>query len=415
MKNIKKFLAFGALAGLLSFSSCEKPYDVPEFKSVYGRKIASNLERPSGLAFNYGSKKSGSKGIQEDNSSVFVENPLFYHNEIFKVIPEKTINPIISDLSGEINNLKINSSEEIDVRSLFSDFNGCYYSPVNDSIIRPNGLTLDNLVLKDGTHLLSSNSSDKIFKVISPNLEIYSQDSRLDGITDMILGTDGKTYVVAASKMNYYDSLLVELPKRVISIDDNKNINVEFELPSDVHTHPWWMGEPSYPERWWTNSIWNERLKIAENSETGKQKFGSKFYVADLLEGKIYQSDNNNNVGVLAEGLRFPNSIAVDESGNIYYTASHFSLNNTEYPTELFILNPETGESRSLYKFNEDNIDLAEYQNSDLRIWAKYNGGLGMIPYGFNITNILSESETSLNFVFTNSHDGSLTSVNVKK
>lgn len=415
MKNLKKFLTLGTLAGFLAFlPSCgEKPYEIPDFKYVNGRRIAGNLENPSGLTFNYGSKKSGLQSI-EDNSSIFIESPIFYVDGP-KIIPEKTINPVVSELSGETENLKIASSDEINIRSLFVDFNSSSYQGLSDSTRRPLGLTLDNLVLKDGSHLLSSNSSNKVFKVNLPNLEVHVQGEEVNRITDMILGTDGKIYAAAVSKINYQDSSLIESPKRVVSIDGNKSINVEFELPSNIHNHPWWIGEPNYPGPWWINSIYSERLKLVENSETGKQKFGAKFYVADLLEDAIYKVDNNNNASVLAKGVRFPNSINVDEAGNVYYTASHLSLNSIEYPTELFALNPETGESRSLYKFNEEDLDISEYFNRDLRLWVKYKGELGMVPLGFNVTSLLSESEKSLDFVFTDSHDGSLISVTVEK
>lgn len=431
MRTLKNILKIGALAGVMAFmSSCQKDnisYETPHFTSISEKKIAGNLERPSGLSSNYiyGSEKSGTKSIQDDNLnmlnlSVFVQCPLFYFDG-HEILLEKTKNPILSNMSGSLNNLTINSSQELNIESLFDDFNSLGYLILEDSLARPMGLTLDDIILKDGSVLLSSNSSDKIFRINQSNLEVYLQDKRLERITDMLLGTDGKVYAVQVPSINYDDSSIIESPKRVISID-NEKINVEFELPSDVNTHRYrFTEEDIYSSGWWRNAPYLEKLKIVENSELGKKNFGAEFYISDLLEDVIYKVDAQKNVSVLAKGLRYPSSLAVDLSGNIFYTTSPIWLprgsTDIEYPTELCELNPKTGQliSDLVFPHKFDERDIEEYASAGGGIFVNYNKETYVMPVGFNVTNILYESEKKLDFLFTNSHQGTLKWVSVDK
>lgn len=423
MKTLKNILKVVALAGAMIFMPyCQKDdikdvlYETPHFRNISERKIAGNLERPSGLSYGYNSTKSGDhKSAKYVDWSVFAQGPLFYI-ENNKINFAKSKNPTISQMSGSLNNLTVSSFKEFDIEEYFIDFNTGGRYGLSDTTQRPIGLTLDNLVMKDGSVLFSSNCSNKIFKISPSSLETYVQDNKLDRITDMILGTDGKVYVVQAPLINYNDSSIVESSKRVISID-NKLINVELNLPSDVNTHSWAAGNDYYTQKWWVDAPFVEKLKIVENSKLGKERFGSEFYISDLLEDVIYKVDAQKNVSVLAKGLRYPSSLAVDSSGNIFYTTSPLWLergsSDIEYPTELRVLNPETGESATILKFDEK--DIQEYSATGGAIYVNYGAEKYVMPVGFDVSNVLYESADELDFLFTNSHQGTLKLVSVGK
>ena len=416
-KSIKNILRIGALAGFMAFMSCERDY-APEIdhqstylSNIHETEVAGNLERPSGLSSNYSSdiyslKKLGIKSFQEENLSVLAQGPIFYHNrEIGKIDKAKSKNPKISQLSGDLNNLSLNSEPltEFSLGEYFLDFNTPSSHGIDSIRGRPIGLTLDNLVMSDGTILLSSNSSNKIFRINPVGIiSIYLEDTELERITDILKASDEKIYAVQAPFIHPIDSSLL-VPKKVISID-NKEIKEEFTLPSENSC------------RIGYNANFYEQLKIAENSKLGKEKFGTEFYVSDMLEDVIYKV-NDGNVTELARDLRYPSSIAVDSIGNIFYTTTPLWIDSgftgIDYPTELRMLNPKTLESTLIHKFDERNLD--EYAGFTSGIYVKYQGKTYVLPVGFNVSNILYESENKMDFLFTNSHQGTLKVVSANK
>jgi len=418
-KSIKNILRIGTLAGFMAFMSCEKDYFEIDHQPTYllnihETEIAGDLERPSGLSSYIILKKSGTKSFQENNLSVLAQGPLIYRPPFGKIDWAKCKNPEISQLSGSLDNLSLSSLKEFNFEKYFSDFktngNKCIIydldgDGVNDIVgySRPIGLTLDNLIMNDGIILLSSNSSDKIFKINPVGIDIYLQDTELERITDMIIANDEKIYAVQAPLTDYSDSSIV-VPKKVISID-NKDIREEFTLPS----------ENSY--RLGYNAQFYEQLKIVENSKLGKEKFGTEFYVSDLLEDAIYKV-KNGNVSELARRLRYPSSLAVDSIGNLFYTTTPLWLagpgpTDIEYPTELRMLNPKTLESTLIHKFDEKNIH--EYATSGAGIYVKYNGKEHVLPVGFNVSNVLYETKDKMDFLITNSHQGTLKLIGMDK
>jgi hypothetical protein len=258
-------------------------------------------------------------------------------------------------------------------------------------------------------------------------VEVYLQDKELERITDMILGRDGKIYAVQAPLLNDYDSSLIVYPKRVISIK-NGVIKTEVEFPSDVNTHYWKWGECGTwneqfsicgrPPYWWREAKAVEKLKIIENSDLGKEKFGTEFYVSDFLEGVIYKVDVGKKVSVIAKGLRYPTSLSVDSLGDVFYTTTpifgrwHDPL---LYQSSLYALNPETGISILIYNFQES----ADVYWAAGTAYAMKNYDTGerytLIPASYNVTNILYESKDKLDFIISNSHQGTLKLVSVEK
>jgi hypothetical protein len=417
MKNkILNFMKIGALAGFMAFMplSCEREppinFNPNKISNVIEIKNLNDLRSPSGLSSNYvySSKKSATSNyLQNENLNVFAQGPRYsldYQNNVNPAIYEFSFGNTKSD------GFNINLLLEFDLK----DYQDFFISPTTSSggdgvLMKPYGITLENLVLEDGSILFSSSTSEKLLKInSSKEISTYLKDTQLWGITDILKSSDGKIYCaqipLVVLRGEAGDTILIT-PKRVISIDDLSNINVEFELPTRVS-----LGEG-------LGSNYFEQLKIIENSPAGKEKFGTEFYVSDLLEDCIYKIDKDRNVRSLAKGLRYPSSILVDSIGDLFYTNTPlwYSLGGSEieYPTEFRILNPETGESTLLYTFDER--DVGEYTSSGSSLNVMYNGEEYVLPVGYNVSAILQETDSKIDFLFTNSHQGTLKQVTADK
>ena len=427
MRKFKNLFKVGTLAGLMAFlPSCERDpsekddsYRLPKFERVYESLVQDKLEFPSGLSNNSATRKSelkSRKGISADADGIFIQAPLFINHHGSRGI-EPYQNPIISEYTGTLENLSTNPLAEINLSDYFSDFDSPTFYPLEDSLWRARGTTLDGLVLSDGTILASSNSSDKLFKRNpSGEIEIFLQNKDLERITDMVQGSDGKIYAVQAPLVDYDDASKVLFPKRVVSVNKDV-INTEFELPSDIISHSWEGPFPQHYPYWWRDAPLLEKLKIVENSENGKKQFGAEFYISDLFEGKIYKVDASNKIEILAKDLQFPSSLAVDSIGNIFYTTTPFQgkemiWDALTYKFSLNILNPETGVSEILHEFDET---LRDYSDAGIWAYVNYNKEFYRIPVGYNISNVLYESKDKLEFLITNSLRGTLKYVSLDK
>jgi hypothetical protein len=157
---------------------------------------------------------------------------------------------------------------------------------------------------------------------------VYLEHDDLVLTNDMTLSSDGKLYLTQApiyegwystfppkdpDEFNPHEGRLMR-PARVISIDKDKNLNVEFELPS--HQTPGNLairpiaGNKLYPGY---QSYWpGERIKLVEDEEN--------FYVSDLLEKMVYRlSKQSRRVSTLHELPEHPPiALLKDNGGNLY-------------------------------------------------------------------------------------------------
>jgi len=411
--------------GIISFGSqCDCEEDTDEYNVNYeivsNEKVAKGLEFPSGLSKSKNAYlKSSSKEEADELMGIVVSGPVFqnldgvkglqrYENPKVMRISEKQ-SKSSTDIKDE---LILTTLSEVDLEKYISDFDAVKYYPISftENLCRPQGLTLDGLILKDGTILTSSNSSDKLFETDElGKVEIFMQDEKLERITDIIQGKDEKIYAVTAQKIDDEDSLLVLSPKRVISISpETKLISTELELPSSFDLNNFYNEYPGL----WKEAPFIEKLKIIENSDVGKKRFGTKFYISDMLKRCIYKADEANNLEILVKDLHYPHLIGVDSVGNIIYATSPFWLSEgltdqLRCPTEIHALDPETGKSKSIYKFSETPED---YMSKAGTMCVKIPNHIQFysMPTGFNITNIFKESETSLELIISNSHQGTL-------
>lgn len=424
-KEFTNYLKLGALGGIMALLPCcnedpipqDKPSEI-KYEFISHKNLAENLEFPSGLSQGNTIYLKSSKGINEDLSGILATGPTF-QNLWDNGGLQKYENPRVFQFSSDLTKSTRSSSadiiltplSEIDLEKYSSDFDSFGYSNFPDSLWRARGLTLDGLVLKDNTILSSSNSSNKLFRTNeSGQIEVFLEDDKLDKITKMIEGNDGKIYASEVQKIDENDSSLIISPKRVISISPiDKSVNVEFELPSSLDFNNIFQ---DYPGQLKKEASFMERLKIAENSLVGKERNGTKFYVSDLLKKTIYASDQANNLSVVASNLRYPYLLGVDSIGNIFYATSPL-FKGGFYPIEIHSLNPETKKSNLVYRFNET---LKDYINSRGIEVIGEDGKRGTtLLIGFDLSAILRESADTLEILFTNSHKGTLDRILLEK
>jgi len=419
-------------------SSCEEkptpePYILPDFKNPSVTSIKNNLEFPSGLSsFIYASElKNNSKNVSQNIASgVFIEGPRFqnlHSNGGIQIDQNPKISRYEIDLEQlstnelPINTLVINTISEFDYLKYEDDFDSFSYfgswiilgEP--DSIWRASRLLLDNCIISNDSILTSSNSSDKIFLTNSiGSTSVLLEDPDLTGITDLIYGKSKKIYAAQTPVLDQNNPNNVIRPKRLISIK-NSSINTEFELPTTIGS-----AFLQYPENLsqWLGTPCLEQLKIVENSEEGKKRFGTEFYIADLLGNVIYKVDKSNNVDVLASDLKYPTSIAVDSMGNLFYTSSPvFKIYGYSVVTNresLYALNPEDGATKMICAFGTSVFE--EYWwHAGFGISVLYAGQRCELPLDLNITNVLYETENRLYFLITNTRLGKLYVIKLDK
>jgi hypothetical protein len=431
MNSEKIFTGLVLFCFSLSLSFCKKtelkkPYEIPIFIQSNEQVIKDNLGFPSGLSKGLKITKSSSKGGDHPNiSGVLTDGPLFRNLWANGGI-QNYVNPKVYQFSGTFDNISTEFLLDFDLNEYVTDFCDTLYFhsrdyndlistslfALGDSLWRPYGLTLDGLILNDGSILITSSISDKIFKINSGNPEIFLQNTDLKRITGIIQSRDGIIYAAQSPLIKSDQNLIIECPKRVIAIKNN-NITLEFELPTTIQ-NPIWQYNSDNPHL--SNF---EKIKIIQNSPAGRKRFGINFYISDLFENVIYKVDTLNNVSILASGLDYPTSLAVDSVGDLFYTTtpianSHSYISSTDisHPASLCAVNPESGETKVILEFGGSNV--ADYRPTGSWITLDKRGEY-FIPVNFNVTNVLYESENKLNFLITNSHQKTLKLITLEK
>lgn len=421
--SITIFLSFCTKADLI------EPYKIPTFKRTTETTIQDNLGFPSGLSKRSKDRKSTFKGGENTEiSGVFIDGPLFLNLWGNGGI-QNYENPKVYQFSGTFDKISTEYLAQFDLNEYASDFSDTsHFSSLEysnllltslfalvDSLWRPVGLTLDGLILNDGSVLVTSSFSEKIFKINSGEPDIYLQNSNLERITGIIQSRDDRIYAAQSPLIIDDNGLKIERPKRVVSIKNNI-VTIEFDLPTNIQNSIWQYNSDN------TNLSNFERVKIIQNSPAGRKKFGNDFYISDLFENTIYKVDTINNVSVLASGLNYPSSLAIDSAGNLFYTTTpvvntYDYVFNTEIsqPASLCILNPETGKTSVIIEFGGTNVSdylISGWGNCWITLDKRSDY---CIPVNFNVSNVLFESEKELNFLITNSHQRTLKLITLEK
>lgn len=197
----------------------------------------------------------------------------------------------------------------------------------------PMGLTVSMVSLEDSL-LLTTNSglNKRIVRIFTDKKgnrerEVYLEHDDLVLANDMIVGKDGKLYITqSAIYHGFYkgpppfpydpndpDEGKLLRPARVISIDADKNLNVEFELPSHLHSGS--NGIPPiaknrlYPG---SQSYWvGDRIKIVEEDDN--------LFVSDLIEQKVYAiSKSSREVSLFQDLSGYPPMCLLSNQGSLY-------------------------------------------------------------------------------------------------
>ncbi|MCK5624309.1 hypothetical protein KAI04_00515 [Candidatus Pacearchaeota archaeon] len=391
--KLKNILLSGILAGSLALGSCTKFEDSEikqnnyELINVSETILGQGYERPGGLSSN---KKGTLKSFDNQGSletQLFCSSPVInLYRTDFLVKPKIYTNS--PDLSSQ-NILYELSNVEVD------DFLGGYLGEVYVDGIRgwrPGKLILDLITLPDNSIILSSNNSDKLYRIYNDETkykeEIYLENDSLVGITDMILGSDNNIYAVKNIPKN----------KEVISIDiETKEISHEFSIPDGVSTS---MG----------SSVIG-KMDIIENTLEGRILNNSKYYVLDQLTKTIYNVSDSKVVTPLKDKLRYPSSLAIDDMGRIITTLgptiSSPDFNFLEYP-QVIAINPSTLKQDTIYNFFNDNpidyhVGILSVDNNQIS------------PISFYMTSLLCETDTDFDFYFTKSLTGEIGKITATK
>lgn len=375
---------------------------------------ANGFEQPTGLSVPseiVSSRTSARNYEQRLDDKVFVTKPAFNVN-----IDAIQINPKIFRFSG--NNFSLPTAYELTIADI-DDFNTSQVKGANIGgidVYRPLGLLLNTILANDGSVILSSNKSKKLFEIdANGSQRVYLDSDELIGITSMIAGSDGKVYCTQAPlvRLNDGQSEIVR-SKRVISIDSSKNIKVEFELPNKGISSQTYLSISNNAIYSGAYQPFGELIKIVENTELGKQfNDSSKFYISDWLNSSVYKVSEDNQVSLLDGDVRYPSSIAVGNLGNVFVVTGPLLYDDNKtvasYP-ELLMINPKTGNKQSLYT-----LDKEETYSTHICKLTNINNTAHCIPISFELSTILFEDNKNIELLFTNSQTGTLKSLEALK
>ncbi|VVB83740.1 Uncharacterised protein [uncultured archaeon] len=402
MNKLGKVLALsGAIfAGSIFLNGCPA-YDNSKKSEHYVLKniskiiLGKNYEPLGGLssAGNVNSAKGIKKGASLEK--IFIESPLFKQSSTLNFILPPSIYS-----ESDSSPTKMYSFPDEDVNEFLTGWTEDVTKDDGELVVRPHGLILDSLLLDDGSVLVSSNISKKLFRVYSNNEnfeeEVYLEDDELVGITDMIMGRDGKVYCTQ-QQLNAVGNDIAR-HKRVISIDYNKNISEEFLLPDGISSGYMNFIQENSKYSQATLNI-GSKIDIIENTETGKQLTNAKFYVSDQLTGAIYSVSDANEISILRENLQSPSSLAIDKEGRVIITTGPIlDSSNIVIPSKVIAIKPQ-GLDEEIYSFSEDS-------GKDYNTGLVISQGENKIPLAFFMSSVLSEDSANWEFSYTKSLTG---------
>ena len=365
-RNFVRLSGIGAGALMAGLYGCEKIVPSPEDPEIipgeliYGNfknKILSyGLENPSGISLYESGKKSMLKSETKASSLeelVFCSSPIFNGTQT-----EFLINPKIFNYEGDLmttNLLYEFQNEDIDYfktdnLELIRNEEGNTHFINGVAAYRSIGSNLDTAILPGGNILFSSIVSNKILSLNGGEKNIYLEDDDLIGINNMIYGSDDKVYLTQVAIRNSNGQII--RPKRVLSLDNSNNLNLEIELPEGTHTNSNLKIRSDHSLYGGDFLEIGSQVRMVENLD---QKLDpSKFYVLDQFSKAIYKISEGGLINLLENTSPeiYPSGIAAEIKGKIYYiTSPLFSLETSgisHFP-ELRVLDPKKIEQNTLY------------------------------------------------------------------
>jgi len=270
-----------------------------------------------------------------------------------------------------------------------------------DSILLTSNCDLNRKILK-----LSWDKLDNLQR------EIYLEHDDLVLASDMVLGSDGKLYLTQApiyegwyitfppedpDEFNPNEGRLMR-PARVISIDKDKNLNVEFELPSHQRPgnraiHPI-ANNKLYPgyQSYWTG----EGIKIVETS--------GDFFVSDLLEKKVYAlSKSTREVSLFQDLSEHPPMCLLSNQGSLYIISTPLLRKDKTLFRNPKLIRIDSEKVQEVYDFSLDGFDFQGLSNLLLEEITIGESKL-CYPLVYNMSATLDDVGLASQLTYTDSH-----------
>lgn len=408
---------FLKLCGASLLSGCAGGSFNPTDKVSSEKTVNSGLNRPTGIISVNGTFASLGSSSYVSKGHVFFDAPTYK--------PIEGGDPIIINFGETPKLYRIGDNTAIFEFTNENSFEDSYMFFIAGTPI-PNDLVVSMVSLEDSL-LLTSNSgfNKRILRIFRGNngmqREVYFEHDDLVLANDMCLGSDGKLYLTQApiyegdylcplplqgesqEENNPNEGRLLR-PARVISIDADKNLNVEFELPS--HLSPGSAGIYSTAnnqlycgnQRYW----FGERIKIIEEEEN--------FFVSDRLEQKVYRlSKKDRSVSLFQEFPEHPPmTLLKDNQGNLYIISSPLVRQDLTVIRNPKLIKINGSDMQEIHE-----IDLGDFSFQGFvygitikSIIAKPNGKPPFYPLGYSISATL-EDFVDLGYtqlIYTDSH-----------
>jgi len=279
------------------------------------------------------------------------------------------------------------------------------------SNLQPTNLVIDAVLTQGDSIFYTTNVSDKLFLINNGAKEIYLQNQELIGTSSIIKGKDGKLYLGQVPKKIGGDTLSTEtkINKRVLSVNKDKSINTEFEIPEveeELHGGVYKVIEAG------------QHVSIAE-ADSGE------FYLTDFCGDRVYKWTKESGLEVFLENAEYPQSLDITSDGDLLILTAprvdYFDFGevwtpnkNAEIPPKLKILNKQTKEETIINEFP----DLyASYWNTSGPSWEtnKY-GKKELISFMANpLSSTLEESLNLLKYYMTKPVKGEVIELEITK
>ena len=424
-RQFVKLSGIGTGALISGLYGCElNGYD-PDIESevnpLYGdftnKVISSDIERPAGISLFGGDTESVLKNLSKSFEEIlFCGGPIVDPDQTEFLVPPKVFNYQNDfetiEVLYEFGNEDIGLFRVTNLEGLLDEDGGPLH--IDGKIFyRPVGVNLDTVITSDSKVLFSTTMSNKILDLTGGVRSVHIEDDELIGISNMIQGKDGKTYICQVAIRNESGGII--RPKRILSLDSEKKITVEFELPAGKDTQYAEFIEAEMNSLYYGGYLEiGTQLRLIENS--GNEIDSSVLYVMDQYNKAIYKCNSPGNLENILENLGpelFPSGIAAQSKGNIYYITPPIMYakghplaytNELAYKPQLRMIKPNGKDEEVLYSFGEGMEH--EYQSERITYSIEIDGLNYLMPGDFLITFGAIEEDKVISIYYTNNITG---------
>jgi len=379
-------------AGLNSCDNSTNPIsEKAKYEVVSEQVVAKGYSGAQGLTSN---KNSLGKKLAKNTSTeskVFCTEPIVYNtaSNVFK------IKPAIYSFSESGAPKKIFEFQDEDAGEFYTW--GTYPSGEGAKM---DGLKIDAVLTQGDSVFYTINVSDKIFLINNETKEIYLQSPELVGTSGLIQGKDGKLYLAQVPKP-------ARDTKRIISVDKDKSINTEVEIP---------MGE--LRGKFYGSIETAQHLSIAE-ADSGE------FFITDFLGDAIYKYTKESGLeDFITNAKYFPQSIDASSKEDLLILTAPLSkpveeLDGSdlykiqiERAPKIIVVNKNTKEANEIHSFSDAIFSYWTY-TPDLEITI--DGQRYLLPdkHGSLSSTLQETSDTEWEYSMSKPVKGEVVSINI--